>query len=480
MYAMKSERSILLALLDHDRASAYICKRLADPNEFGFAPHRKIYQRYLYLLKAGKAPRGSLSFMEDPGLDDEARGALDVKDSVREQAARLGKADVKQFLETLTYYRRKRILHATCLKVGEELDSDQEIDIDALARTLQSGATKALNSDSVSSQTTLGARATLHRAEVLQAMKPNSNEILKTGIRVIDERIGGFARTNMVAISAPRGGGKSVLAKTLALSHFYQGQSVYVANLEMGKWEYLTRLFAETTDFLHAELRQGLPSLEDRKKVAKSLDEINAFGHAHNCRLTLDTVQDPKFTPEKMLQSLVNQGYDIVIVDYVNMFYGEHKDVWQNVYNASKFCKGIAKRLKCVVYLLTQLTDDDQAKYARALEEDADAWFMWRYVPGDPTVPIENKKGRSYDPFTASLVWDRTKTLFVDRRDLSAKEYLRIEAAAQAHAREVVAREQRMKVAQARLQNLMEHGVYADPKADATKKKVKRKKATHS
>jgi len=479
MFSIPVERSVLLAILDHKHASSYILARINDPNDFGFPPHRAAFKRYLHLVAAGKQPHGSVAFMEDPGLDAEARSALDVSDEIRSRARNIGKSDVKQYLESMRYYRRKRVIHLTCIKVSEELENDQELDVEKIARMLQDGATKVLDHDN-SSLTTIGAQATLTHAAVLKAMAPDRNEILKTGVRQIDERIGGFARTNMVAISAPRGGGKSVLAKTLALSHFYEYQNVYVANLEMGQWEYLTRLFAETTDFLHAELRQGMPRLEDRKLVAKSLEEINAFGVKHNCRLTLDTVQDPKFTPEKMLQRIRNQGYDVVVVDYVNMFYGPHKDVWQNVYGASKFCKAIAKNLKCVLYLLTQLTDDDQAKYARALEEDADAWFMWRYVAGDPMVPIENKKGRSYDPFTMNLVWDREKTLFVDRRDISAKEFQRIEHAAQRHAKEVVAREQRMRQAQARLNHLLEHGTYEDPKKSDPKKKRRRQKAVHS
>lgn len=469
MTSQVTERQVLILILDYPQRARPLISRL-DANDFGTDACRKAYKRYLYLLSQGKTPGSSVSFASDPGLDLEAKDALEVSEDTRSKVKHLGVPDMKDMLRTLRYYRRKRILHNTCLAVAEQLDSDREVDIGEAARALQTGATRVFDLDKSGSQVTLGKNATYSRQHVLQDFRPEKNDIIPTGQRQIDNRIGGFARTNLIAISAPRGGGKSVFAKTLALSHFYQKQNVYICNMEMGQQEYLCRIFAEEAPFLHENLRRGLPNLQDREKVAEALKVINDWGTTHNCRLTVDSIKDPHFTPEKLHQLLRNQGYDIVVVDYVNMFHGKSDQIWQNVYEASKYCKAMAKDLQCVLYLLTQLTDADEAKYSRALEEDADAWFLWRHVPGDPNVTIENKKGRSYDPFTTQYVWDRQRTLFVDRNDLGAKEYMRIERHAQDHAREVVLREQRMKRSKERLRNLVETGSLDGQRTETSRK----------
>jgi len=136
------------------------------------------------------------------------------------------------------------------------------------------------------------------------------------------------------------------------------------------------------------------------------------------CRWALRTVSSPTYTPTQLHNELRHQGYDVVIIDYLNLFKQVHKDLWQSLYMHTKYLKMMAKELGVLVYVLAQLNDEGRAKYGKAAEEDADAWLYWDIQVGSPRVQIFHGKARHYKPYPFELIFDYPNLGFIEESDL--------------------------------------------------------------
>ena len=71
--------------------------------------------------------------------------------------------------------------------------------------------------------------------------------------------------------------------------------------------------------------------------------------------------------------------YDVVIIDYITLFDSKGMDTWKMQMEYSRYLSLVAKRLNCVIVLLSQLSDDERIKYGRAILENTDYWLWWPY-----------------------------------------------------------------------------------------------------
>jgi replicative DNA helicase len=425
LYNAPSEKLLVCSLLERPKLRRYALQHIHE-DLFGDRNAREVYERMLAIQQQGKKVPTVGVMAQDPGLTPAAQTLLklDPRDRVKLQNFR--PSDIDHCLDQIRYYYKCRVLYEMNKYVAETFEGNAIADMEEVqAEIHERMLTMDVFDEVTQNLQIIGYGANISDEYMREHLSKKTVRTVPTGLGVIDDRAK-WTRGNMILLTAKRGQGKSLFAKSLGLSHFRQGQNVMTVNLEMEKWEYLCRLFAETTPFEHDDLRAGLD--DDDVKIAlghkKRLDfdgmrwEDPETGERKPCRWALRTVTRPNFTPAQLHNELRHQGYDVVIIDYINLFKQEHKDLWQSLYAHTKYLKMMAKDLGILLYVLAQLSDEGRAKYARAAEEDSDAWLYWEISRGNPECKFFHGKARHYKPYSFPLVFDYFNMAFVEPHNI--------------------------------------------------------------
>lgn len=177
-----------------------------------------------------------------------------------------------------------------------------------------------------------------------------------TGIRVIDEWVGGVMPGYVWTIGGFSGLGKSWLACALANGLVDAGARVAFASLEMTAEQLMVRLLANRVGASSAYRLQPRPG---RKPATWSEDEMRSLLaaaalikrgiHVYTGVRTLDGIQ-----------SMARRGgYDVVIVDYGQLVEvpSVHDEVKANSL-AARGLQALAKKANCAVIILSQVSNE--------------------------------------------------------------------------------------------------------------------------
>lgn len=454
VYNLPTEKQLLLAMLERPKLRSY-CFQHLHPTIFGGEFSREVFERMLALQTIGRNIPTAGVMCQDPGLSDAAQTFIKMRPKDRAEVGKLERSDIDHLLDRIRWFYKKRTFYEMSKWVAAELSDQNMPDMDEVKAEVQKRLVSLDTYDDLSANLQIvGQGANITDDYFRRHVTRSTMSSIKTGYSVIDDRAN-WSRGNLVLLTAKRGKGKSLLAKSLGLSHFCQGQNVYTVNLEMEKWEYLCRLFAETSPFTHDQLRKGFELGEpkrdkkgrvlrdeygnvryvdsddnpidpdvrrkSRANIRKALGAkkaMDAEGMKKNCRWALRTVSSPTYTPMQLNNELRHQGYDVVIIDYLNLFKQVHKDLWQSLYMHTKYLKMMAKELGVLLYVLAQLNEEGRAKYGKAAEEDADAWLYWDIPIGSPKIKIFHGKARHYKPYPFELVFNYNNLGFIEESDL--------------------------------------------------------------
>jgi replicative DNA helicase len=433
LYNAPSEKLLVCALLERPDLRRNAVQHVHE-HLFGDKNSREVYERMLAIQEQGRKVPTVGVMAQDPGLTPAAQTLLklDPRDRVKLQNFRT--SDIDHCLDQVRYYYKVRVLYEMSKYVGETFEGNAIANMDEVqAEIHERMLTMDVFDEVTQNLQIIGHGANIGDDYMREHLSEKTVKTIPTGLGVIDDRAK-WTKGNMILLTAKRGQGKSLLAKSLGLSHFRQGQNVMTVNLEMEKWEYLCRLFAETTPFTHDELRAGLND-KDVKKALGCKKRLDLEGMRFRvpkdpsdpeceemikqpCRWALRTITRPNYTPAQLHNELRHQGYQVVIIDYINLFKQVHKDLWQSLYAHTKYLKMMAKDLGILLYVLAQLTDDGRAKYARAAEEDSDAWLYWEINRGNPKCKFFHGKARHYKPYSFPLVFDYHNLAFVEEHTI--------------------------------------------------------------
>jgi replicative DNA helicase len=420
-----SERLLVCALLEMPKLRRYALQHLHE-NLFGTKTCLEVYQRMIAIQEQGKEVPTVGVMAHDPGLSPAAQTILKMGPRDRAKLQSFRPSDIDHCLDQVRYYYQCRVYYELNKHLAETFEGSAMADMQEVKADIHQRLLTLEVFDDVSKNTQIiGHGANISDEYMRRHLSRETLKTVPTGYSVLDDRAR-WGRGNMILLTAKRGQGKSLFAKSLGLSHFNQGQNVITVNLEMDAWEYLCRTFAETSPFTHDALREGLSdkdikiALGAKKRLdGKGLHWKNPkTGEAKPCRWTLRTVSQPNYTPAQLHNELRHQGYDVVIIDYINLFKQVHKDLWQSLYSHTKYLKMMAKEAGVLLYVLAQLTDEGRAKYARAAEEDSDAWLYWEINRGNPECKFFHGKARHYKPYSFTLIFDYYKMAFVEKESL--------------------------------------------------------------
>jgi replicative DNA helicase len=216
-----------------------------------------------------------------------------------------------------------------------------------------------------------------------------------TGLRDLDDRLGGLHDSDLVIIAGRPGMGKTALATNIAfhaaekLQQSERKSSIAFFSLEMSSEQLSTRILAEQSRIKSNDIRRGKISNEQFDKFIETSKNIAELP------LYIDE------TPAISIAAMSNRarrikrlfGLDLIVVDYIQLMTGSLNNKDGRVQEISQITQGlkaIAKELKIPVIALSQLSRQveqrdnhkpllSDLRESGSIEQDADVvMFVYR------------------------------------------------------------------------------------------------------
>jgi len=216
-----------------------------------------------------------------------------------------------------------------------------------------------------------------------------------TGLKDLDDRLGGLHQSDLIIIAGRPGMGKTALATNIAfnaaqkLLDSERKSSIAFFSLEMSSEQLSTRILAEQSRIKSNDIRRGKISDDQFDKFIETSKNISELP------LYIDE------TPAISIAALSNRarrikrlfGLDMIVVDYIQLMKGSYNNKDGRVQEISEITQGlkaIAKELSIPVVALSQLSraveqrDDKKPQLSDlresgSIEQDADVvMFVYR------------------------------------------------------------------------------------------------------
>ena len=252
---------------------------------------------------------------------------------------------------------------------------------------------------------------------------------LPTGFGVLDDKMNGLNKSDLVLLAARPGMGKTSMALNLALNVARSsGQAVAVFSLEMSREQLVTRILSNQATVENQRLVTGNLREQDWVNIANAASVLSGLD------ILID--DNPLLTVADMnakCRRIDNLG--LVVIDYLQLMTGSAKNGdnrQQEISEISRSLKALARELNAPVIALSQLsracesrTDHrpmlSDLRESGAIEQDADVvMFLYRddYYNKDTDTPnvaeVIIAKQRNGPIGTVNLGWRPELTRFVN------------------------------------------------------------------
>jgi replicative DNA helicase len=182
---------------------------------------------------------------------------------------------------------------------------------------LELGKISAYAGANIKSITPIGDAVDLAVAETELAIKQNKKYI-ETGIKLLDEKIGGLFPGQLVTIAARQGMGKSSLALTIALNVAILSKwrkKVGIFSLEMSNSEYVNRMISALTGISSFRLKVGKIHDEEWDKYNWAVNKIKEGNY-----ITLDDTSNINMPLiRNKIRKMKDWGVNVVIIDQLGL-----------------------------------------------------------------------------------------------------------------------------------------------------------------
>lgn len=223
---------------------------------------------------------------------------------------------------------------------------------------------------------------------------------ISTGFREIDVLLGGFQKSDLVILAARPSVGKTSLALDM-MRHaaLLEKKNVAFFSLEMSNMQIMDRLLGMQSGIPFWEIRTNKLTEEKVVKLA------NTMGELADANLFVDDMAGQHINQirTKARRLALEQGVDIIFVDYLQLMHGNNKESRTlEVGEVSQGLKNLAKELNIPVIALSQLSRAIEQRQGRrpqlsdlresgSIEQDADVvMFLDREETWNPDT---EKKG---------------------------------------------------------------------------------------
>lgn len=224
---------------------------------------------------------------------------------------------------------------------------------------------------------------------------------IPTGLNGLDEMNGGWQGGETTVLAARTGMGKTALALHFAKTAAMNGHKVVIFSLEMLASQLGNRLLLSQCDVSALRFRQGTLSEEEAALARHAAEELKKYPITvqDDGSLTMDSI----CMTVKYLWS--KQKCDFVLIDYLQFCRPDQpgRTREQEVADASRKAKALAKQLNIPVVLLSQLNRDadnrplqvphlSDLRESGAIEQDADMVILF-HRPAKMGIPTDKETG---------------------------------------------------------------------------------------
>ena len=303
------------------------------------------------------------------------------------------------------------------IKISEQtIDSAKQNELDTNGQNIIENSEKLLfdlaEKGSFNSSLIKFDEAMKQTIEMASAAYKNDEGIVgvPTGLRDLDDRLGGLHQSDLIIIAGRPSMGKTALATNIAFNAAQKLQSngkkssIAFFSLEMSSEQLSTRILAEQSRIKSNDIRRGKISDDQFDKFIETSKNISELP------LYIDE------TPAISIAAMSNRarrikrlfGLDMIVVDYIQLMRGTFNNKDGRVQEISEITQGlkaIAKELSVPVVALSQLSraveqrDDKKPQLSDlresgSIEQDADvvmfvyreAYYLERKEPRPATV----------------------------------------------------------------------------------------------
>lgn len=224
-------------------------------------------------------------------------------------------------------------------------------------------------------------------SEIKEVLKGNKETGIKSGIKILDNRTGGWQNGNLIILAARPGMGKSAVALKFATYPALElNIPTAIISLEMEDYEVGGRMFSTETGLNNTAIIQKRLNQYELQHLENSCNNLL------NAPIYIDDSPMVNVTQLKNKMRRMHKEFKIklFVVDYLQLISGNSKNREQEISEISRTLKVIAKELNVPVIALSQLSrkteerEDKRATLADlresgAIEQDADLiMFLWR------------------------------------------------------------------------------------------------------
>jgi len=230
-----------------------------------------------------------------------------------------------------------------------------------------------------------------------------------SGFTGLDEFLGGFQRSDLIIIAGRPSMGKTSLSLSLARNAAVeQGACISLFSLEMAREPLVLRFLASEAEVDSRRVRLGLHTEEQEKRI------MDAIGRLSEAPIYIDDTPQLRVAEmrSKARRLHFERGVDLIIVDYLQLMYGEGRDEVEKISNISRSLKALARELNVPVIAVSQMSRAAEWRASHkpqlsdlrgsgSIEQDADVVvFIYRdeyYYPTREEWEREHP-GESYPP----------------------------------------------------------------------------------
>ena len=222
---------------------------------------------------------------------------------------------------------------------------------------------------------------------------------LETGFRDLDAKTAGLQKSDLILIAARPAMGKTAFVLNIAeYVALHSNSTIALFSLEMSKEQLVKRMLAMNSMVDSQKIRTGDLEDDDWDKLVGSVRKIG------NSNLVIDDTSG--ITASKCRKLKIEQGLDLVIIDYLQLMTGAGKrksdSRQQEISDISRSLKVMARELNVPVIALSQLSRAVESRPDKrpmlsdlresgAIEQDADiVMFIYR---DEYYNPDSEKKG---------------------------------------------------------------------------------------
>ena len=378
-------------------------------NYFGTDQAKEVFARVSNLIQSGKQIPTTDVLKHDQVLSDGSREFISGKADFKDQ-------DVEASIDILEKYRKIRLVYNMAAETIEEMKSDSP-NIDNVLGNLESTLLEARVNTDANEIIRIGKNGNADDL-VHEILRNERLDLIPTGFKEFDTKVGGFAKKNVIFYASTSGGGKSLLMQQTSMNQYRMGFNVGVVSFEMEKLELMARILANLGYIPHEYVHLRKISMQQRKKIIMAWDEFSSRGEQKGN--TLDIYCPTRdMTIQDVFIEMKPRGYDIIYIDYVGLLkQDDKKALWESLGNIARAAKLGANALNVAVVIAAQLDEDTlKLKYSKALKHNAHYVWTWTYDEKAQElgiIQINQIKARSAKPFPFYLTAEFDKMTISD------------------------------------------------------------------